>query len=335
MNLHKLADEMVAAIGGMYGDGTKYFRDGTESAHVSDVIAETSVELGKPGAPPVLEDGQEMLARTVYGTFSAPARFSVLRWAGSSAPTLIYHHGSGESDYTARVRRIAEWMDGSSGASGRSPGATGAQTVVYGPANIIACSVPYNHSLKEYLVAVRRLDRWVFLLSASVRLTEALATYLTEWGCPRVVCAGLSLGGWITNLHHTYFDTCDVYSPIFAGAALDDLFTESIYQKLLASSARDAGERFRATLNFEGDFKARGNQNVYPVMARFDRFIRFERQAGIYRPEQMTVLERGHTTGALAYRRLAGHLGRLLLPTPGSDTADESGTGDTRFGGSA
>lgn len=241
MNLYKLADEMLAAIRGMYDDGTKYFRDGTESAHVSEVIAETRVELGTPGAALEFEAGREMLARAVYDAFSAP--------------TLIYHHGSGESDYTA----------------------------------------------------VGRIDRWVFLLSASVRLTKALATHLTKRGCSRLVCAGLSLGGWITNLHHPYFDTCDVYNPVFAGAALHDLFTESIYLKLFASSARDAG----------------------------DRFIRFERQAGIYRPDQMTVIERGHTTGALAYRPLAGHLGRLLRPTTGSDTADKSGTGDTRFGGSA
>jgi hypothetical protein len=314
MNLHRMADELVAALGGLYGDGTKFFRDGTESPHVSEIAAETRLSVSKAGSTLELEEGQEVMVQAAYGAFSAPARYTVLRWAGPQAPTLIYHHGSGESNYTARIRRIADRMDRS-------------------PANIIACSVPYNHSLKEYLYGAARLDRWVFLLAASVRLTEALTSRLREMGCPHIVCAGLSLGGWITNLHHTYFDTCDVYSPIFAGAALDDLFTESIYRKLLASSARDSGERFREALNFEKDFTARGSENVYPVMARFDRFIRFERQAGIYRGEQMTVLERSHTTGAVAYARLAEHLADRLFSPPARGVA--RGSGATRTPGAA
>lgn len=172
--------------------------------------------------------------------------------------------------------------------------------------------MPYNHNLKEYLRGTSRPDRWGFLLAASARLTEELTAYLIERGCPRVVCSGISLGGWITNLHHTYFDTCNVYSPTFAGAALDDLFTDSVYRKLLASSAQTSEARFREALNFERDFAAQRNDNVYPVMARHDKFIRFEQQFGIYRPEQMTVLERGHTTGALAYRELGRHLARQL-----------------------
>ena len=343
MNLHRMADELVAALGGLYGDGTKFFRDGTESPHVSEVAAETRLSVSKAGSILELEEGQEMMVQAAHGAFSAPVRYTVLRWTGPQAPTLIYHHGSGESNYAARIRRIAGRMDDGQGTSGldgagRASGASAsgaarrvsaAEAATSGPANIIACSVPYNHSLKEYLYGAARLDRWVFLLAASVRLTEALTSRLREMGCPHIVCAGLSLGGWITNLHHTYFDTCDVYSPIFAGAALDDLFTESIYRKLLASSARDSGERFREALNFEKDFTARGTENVYPVMARFDRFIRFERQAGIYRGEQMTVLERSHTTGAVAYARLAEHLTRRLFSPPARGAARGSGASRT------
>jgi hypothetical protein len=177
---------------------------------------------------------------------------------------------------------------------------------------VIACSVPYNRTLKEYLHGAARLDRWVFLLAASVRLTEEITAYLIERGCTRIVCAGVSLGGWITNLHHTYFDTCHTYSPIFAGAALDDLFTNSIYQKLLATSAKPCNARFRHALNFEHDFAARDNDNVFPVMARHDQFIRFQRQSGIYGPGRMTVLERGHTTGAVAYAQLGRHVAERL-----------------------
>ena len=287
MNLHKTADRLVAAIGGLYSDSTKFFREGTESPHLSNVIADTTVETPEPA-----EEREYEVAAT-FRDISATARYTVLRWSGAAAPTLIYHHGSGESNYTARIRRYAARMN-------------------LGAHNIIAVSVPFNRSLKEYLSGAARLDRWSFLLAASVQLTEHLVQHLRASDSRWIVCAGISLGGWITNLHHSYYDTCDAYSPIFAGAALDDLFTNSVYRKLLASSAQEANEQFRSALNFESDFTARGNANVFPVMARFDQFIRFERQSGIYRPEQMTVLERSHTTGAVAYARIGAHLQERL-----------------------
>ena len=300
MNLHKTADRLVAAIGGLYSDSTKFFREGTESPHLSDVIADTTVDASAPG-----EGDEESFSQREYEVpaafrdISATARYTVLRWSGAAAPTLIYHHGSGESNYTARIRRFAARMHA---------GAEAAAADTTGALNIIAVSVPLNRSLKEYLSGAARLDRWSFLLAASVQLTEHLVQQLRASDSAWIVCAGISLGGWITNLHHSYFDTCDAYSPIFAGAALDDLFIDTVYRKLLASSAQGAHERFRAALNFEADFTARGNANVFPVMARFDQFIRFDRQSGIYRPKQMTVLERGHTTGAVAYARIGAHL---------------------------
>lgn len=219
MNPHKLADELVAALGGLYGDRTKFFREGSESPHVSEVVAETQVAF--PRDTPIAE-GEEHSVPAAYGTHSAPARFTLLRWQEPTAPTLIYHHGSGESKYTARIRRIAAEMD----AALQGPDNRQRQ------ANIIACSVPYNSSLKEYLSGVGRLDRFVFMLAAA--------------------------------------------------------------------------------LNFEGDFESRGNQNVYPLMARFDQFIRLERQSGIYRPEHMSLLDRGHTTGSVAYKRLGNQLAAQL-----------------------
>mgnify|MGYP006283449157 CR=1 FL=1 len=329
MNLHKTADDLVAAIGGLYGDGTKFFRESTAGPPLSEVIAGTSV------MPPHLEDLVELCEErefetpATFGEFTASARFTALRWNQATAPTLIYHHGSGESNYTARIRRIVDQIDRVDVAQGGTADPRSPVRQNNGGANIIVCSIPYNRNLKEYLAAAGRLDRWVFVLAASVRLTEVLTARLVEQGCARVVCAGISLGGWITNLHHTYFDTCDAYCPIFAGAALDDLFTESIYRKLLSSAATGADEQFRGVLNFEADFTARGNGNVYPVMARHDQFIRFDRQAGIYRPEQMTVLERSHTTGAVAYKHLARHLGTYLY----DDSAGREDAGHARTRG--
>jgi len=120
----------------------------------------------------------------------------------------------------------------------------------------------------------------------------------------------MSLGGWITNLHHSYFDSCNEYLPIFAGAAPDHLFSDTVYTKLLADSVRSEENfrRIREAINFEQNFAQRSNANVHACMARYDQFIRLERQSGIYRPEQIRLLERGHVTGSAARKELARHL---------------------------
>lgn len=249
MNPHKAADVLVGYLGGLYGDRVKFFRDGAKGPHLFAVIDETVVALDFPkGDGKELHVGREYEVSAGYRKVQTTSRCMALRWRGPDAPTLIYHHGSGQTDYTARIRRIAARMHGRTG-------------------NIIAGSVPYNRTMKECLFGSARLDRFAFMLAASVRLTEAL----------------------------------------------DHLFTGTIYRKLLARSARGANKAIRRSLNFEGDFCARGNENVFPVMARHDQFIRFERQSHAYQRDRMTVLDRGHTTGTIAYRQLAAHLESVLV----------------------
>ncbi|MCF7914733.1 MAG: hypothetical protein K9L66_06185 [Spirochaetaceae bacterium] len=236
--------------------------------------------------------GEDYWVPVRYGDIEAGTRYQLLNWAGPAARSIIYHHGSGETNYAARIRKIAEAMDG-------------AESV-----NIIALSVPFNTSMKEYLYGVGRLDRFVFMLASSVRLIEELVGYLKSLGAERIACAGMSLGGWISNLHHTYYKSCSEYLPIFAGVAPDHLFSETIYSKLLAKAVRSPENlrRISEALNFEQDFAQQSNENVYPCMARYDQFIHFDRQTGIYRPQQIRILKRGHITGATALNELATHL---------------------------
>ncbi len=115
---------------------------------------------------------------------------------------------------------------------------------------------------------------------------------------PATTVAGISLGGWITNLHHAYFNTADVYRPIFAGAAPDALFLESSYGRLTSGSACTRPERIRDVLNFEEAFSKRGPDNVYALLARYDQYVQLERQKTVYDPGHLTIMEAGHVTGS-------------------------------------
>src|SRR6056297_179832 len=301
MNVHALTDRLVAAAGGLYGDKMKFFREGCESPQVAEIIRNLEMDFITPGEARPPNDGgrenegpasEEYRVPVRYGEIEATARYRLIHWAGPTARSIIYHHGSGETNYTARIRKIAAAMDSKESL------------------NIIAVSVPFNSSMKEYLYGVGRLDRFAFMFASSVRITEELVSYLKSLGAERIACVGMSLGGWVTNLHHSYYNSCSEYLPIFAGAAPDHLFSETVYTKMLAEAVRSPENLSRITeaLNFEQDFAQQSNENVHPCMARYDQFIRFDRQTGIYRREQIRVLERGHVTGAAAIKELAGHL---------------------------
>ena len=301
MNVHALTDRLVAAAGGIYGDKMKFFREGCESPHISAMIRDLEVDFITPAEAQRrngggLEEGgpgsEDYRVPVRYSEIEASARYRLLQWSGPAARSIIYHHGSGETKYTARIRKIAAAMDGTESV------------------NLIAVSVPFNSSMKEYLYGVGRLDRFAFMFASSVRITEELVGYLKSLGAERIACAGMSLGGWITNLHHSYYNSCSEYLPIFAGAAPDHLFSGTVYSKMLADAVRrpENLQRITEALNFEQDFAQQSNDNVHPCMARYDQFIHFDRQTGIYRPEQIRILERGHVSGAAASRELARHL---------------------------
>jgi hypothetical protein len=224
-----------------------------------------------------------------YRSEEGIARYSLLNWAGGDKPSLIFHHGSGENKYTARLRKILP------------------RTVQSGM-NILAVSVPYNRNMKEYLHAIGSLERFAFLLASSVRLFESLGLWLREQGKGTITASGISLGGWITNLHFSIYDSLDEYRPIFAGAAVEHLFTNTVYRKMATPEARKNPEVLRKVLNFEDLFLSRDRRKVFPLMARYDQFIRLERQSRIYLPDQITIIDKGHITGAMDVKSLREHL---------------------------
>jgi len=222
-------------------------------------------------------------------SIESPA-FRIAQWKGKEYPTIIYHHGSGENPYDRSFNSIfsIKKMDIS--------------------ANLIVIRAPFNRSAKEYMTSINDLANFVAMLSVSVKLIEKLVSYSREKGISCVVISGLSLGGWVTNLHHNYFNSADYYKPLMAGAELAEVFINSVYEKLTASLAKENPEQVRSILNFDDDFAKVDNSNVFPLLSLYDQIISFDRQKQCYDENLITVLEKGHITGALAFEKLRRHI---------------------------
>jgi hypothetical protein len=305
MNIHNFLDHYTAILATLLAGRRKFFDRSVESRDFADLLATTTLRLPDIGG----EGSYEVAADTVAGTLD-PA-FYVAQWLGPEHPTLIYHHGNNERpfDFGPLSKNTFKHVI-----------LKHRQTY---PANLIALRAPFHRSLRTYMEQMTELRNFAAMLAVSVKLAESLTQWSRAQGSPRVLLTGASLGGWVTNLHRTYYNTADFYAPMMAGAALDEVFTRSAYRRLTGRAAHENPEVLHRVLNFEDAFAAVPADNVTALLMRYDAFIVYERQNVCYDPARVTVLDKGHTTGALAFAALRAFL--LAQIVPFQRVADDDG----------
>jgi hypothetical protein len=290
MNIHELLDRWTIQISRLFFARNRYFRDGVESPSLA-------AHLMGVALPPLHLAGEgtyTWTANTLAGPLDAACR--IAQWRGDGYPTIIYHHGTNETPYDRSFTGIFP------------------HEKVEIPANLIIVRAPFGDSLGAFLRGIRLLANYAAMLAVSVRLIEALIQHCRERGAPAVAVSGISLGGFVTNLHHAHVNSASVYAPLFAGAAMGTLFTQSYYRKLVAPSALAQADAIREVLNFEDAFTRVDVGNVFPLLGRYDQYIDYERQKRVYGEQPLTLLERGHITGALAYATMRRHVLERVAP---------------------
>lgn len=287
MNHHTLLDETAVRAAALAVGRHRFFAESVAGPTVLEAVASARADV----------DGLErngvrtVAVETPAGTLEAA--YLVYQWLGPDHPTVIYNHGSNERPFD--LGRLARHtfkdvfvVD---------------QGVV--PANVAVVRAPFHDgSVRDYAKRLARLENFTSMLAASVSVTEALRAALSG----PVVVAGFSLGGWVTNLHRIEYGSADGYAPMFAGAALDDLFTESAYRVMVGEAGRDNPEALEATLNFEDALRDADAGHLAALLGRHDRYVRFAVQREAYDPGDLAVCDAGHITGALASDRLRSHV---------------------------
>ncbi len=284
MNIHSLLDDLTVYSSLAMLAKTRYFRDDHSSADMPAHLAAIELDV-----PPIVGVGlYEVRGRSLAGEVD-PA-FRVAQWRGPGHATILYHHGTSENPYDMSFRYILPFRK------------------VEIPANLIVLRAPFNRSFRDFAASIARLENYVAMMATSARLVEELVRRLHDQGAGPVVVSGTSLGGFIANLHHAHYGSADAYTPLLAGAAMDAVLLDTIYRKLVAIQDERSAHDLRRALNFEDAFSRADLTKSYPVLARHDRYIDYERQARCYGGRSVRVLEKGHVTGALSTRFLRQHL---------------------------
>ncbi len=289
MNLHVLIDTLPVYLASIIFWRNKLFRESLESPPYEDILDSITLKW-----PQVHGEGYyEVPARTPIGELD-PA-FHLVRWMGKDYPTVIYHHGNNERPFNRSLLARNTFHDIFLSAGKLFP------------ANLILIRAPFHRSFRLYLEQMGRLSTFTTLMMVSVKMIEALRQYAAGKDT-RIIVSGISLGGWVTNLHCALFNTADTYIPLLAGIVPADVFTRSVYRNLTDRLALSNPAALENALNFEKCFSAGGNK-VFPLLARYDQLIRFERQKTSYGNNiPVKVIEKGHVTGSASSMELRRHI---------------------------
>jgi hypothetical protein len=317
MNKHIFFDKLTATIGAKVAGKKKFFSQSINSLSFEELVKRTEIVIpeisgegtsdvqetsgeGTTGVPEINGEGTyEVRAVTPAGILD-PA-FRVEKWVGTGHPTVIYHHGNNERPFDYRKGAKNTFLN--IFVKGRDAF----------DANLIVVRAPFhNSSLKEYQEKMTELQNFMAMIAASVKLNEALIGALRQHSDQPVITCGMSLGGWVTNLHRAIFNTADRYAPLMAGAFLGELFVESRYRKMTGENALESAGELRELLNFDREFGGVKDGNVYPLLAKYDQFIEYPVQVKSYEGMDVRTIENGHVTAALNSKGLRNHILAVL-----------------------
>lgn len=300
MALHGTVDDATIRLSSALLGSKKFFATSLDSDPLPEIAAEATAPIDDLGT----EGVQSVTVETPTGDYEAA--YGVRSWKGPSSPAVIFHHGSGEDPFS-EGRFDSTSVDRIFGDGSEIPG------------SVIAVRAPFHdRSSREYARSMGDVADFVGMLAASTAVTDALVDRLHDLGVPAVVVSGISLGGWVTNLHRAVDDSADLYAPIFAGDRLGELFVSSVYRRMTGRRARQHPDRVRHTLDFVEAFD-RADAPVSGLLGRYDRIIEYEVQRQAYGYGELTTVDYGHVTGSLASDRLREHVLEALRTAPGRE----------------
>ncbi|MFW6352270.1 MAG: hypothetical protein ACOC2E_07765 [Bacteroidota bacterium] len=295
MNKHIFLDNLTANIGKLAAGKKNYFSQSIDSPGFEKLVRSIEVSV-----PAIIGEGVYKVETDCKTDLKEPAVF-VAKWMDEKHPTLIYHHGNNERPFDfgkmSKNTFARIFM---------------AQKDLF-PLNLIVVRAPFHHcTLSEYKEKMIALENFTLMLSVSVLINEAIIVLLKKRSNALIVTSGISLGGWITNLHKGLFGTSEVYIPLMAGTLLGELFLQSKYSRMVSDLALNHPEKIRKILNFDEIFQNYKLPEVYPLLAVYDQFIQFGIQKISYVGYPLKTLSAGHVTGAMKIEQIRNHILNVL-----------------------
>jgi hypothetical protein len=156
--------------------------------------------------------------------------------------------------------------------------------------------------------SISSLSNYSVMLATSALIVEDLIGQIKRTSKNKIIVTGTSLGGFVTNLHFTYFNTADSYKPMLSGARMGDVFIDSAYSKVTSANGKRNPDKLRSALNFQDDLRKQGQGNLFLLMAKYDQLVKYDLQSMDFESHQISTIPYGHASGATKFKLLRQHI---------------------------
>lgn len=295
MNKHILIDRLGLTLSSLFTGKRKFFSKSLEAHTFEEHLHHIDLRV-----PELMQEGvYDIKAQTYSGEVYTAVK--VVQWLGFDYPTIIYHHDKNEQPFefnedakNSFYQIFIRWP----------------RRI---PANLILIKAPFHQGkLRQFNENMTRLENFMTMIAVPARITEWIIRQYRRRSQKPVLVAGLSLGGWVTNLHRAHYNSAQAYIPILASAKLAEVFISSRYSQLTGELALNDPETIRQKLNFQDAFCKRTTFNLYPLLARYDQFVMFHSQKPVYNGFPLRTTEAGHITATINTARCREHILEVL-----------------------
>jgi hypothetical protein len=291
MNIHSFLDNLIVKMMKAVAGKRRIFSKSIESPSFSELMPLISLKVPKMDGVGIYR----VEAETPAGLMN-PA-FKVQKWLGNDFPTIIYHHGNSERPF--KIRRFARNTFFKIFINTDNPV----------EANLIAlCSPMHNIPVKVYQQKLTELINFTVSFAVMAKLVEELLVQIKTKSQKPVIVSGISFGGFVTNLHRAFFGTADTYIPMLAGSSMEKTFTQSGFYELASDLVKDNPEKMKEILNFDKQFMGKAKNNIFPLLGKYDQFVRLESHLECYENHPVNIIERGHLTTAFSPETMREHI---------------------------
>ena len=291
MNIHSFLDNFIVKMMKAVAGKRRIFSKSIESPSFAELMPLISLKVPKMDGVGIYQ----VEAQTPAGLMN-PA-FKVQQWLGNNFPTIIYHHGNSERPF--KIRRFARNTFFKIFINTDNPV----------EANLIAlCSPMHNIPVKVYQQKLTELINFTASFAVMTKLVEELVIQIKANSQKPVIVSGISFGGFVTNLHRAFFDSADTYIPILAGSSMEKSFLDSGFYELASDLVKDNPEKMKKTLNFDEQFMCNDKNNIFPLLGKYDQFVRLEKHLECYEKHPVNIIERGHLTTAFSPEIMRNHI---------------------------
>ncbi len=295
MNKHILVDRLALTTASLLTGKRKYFSKTLEAHSFEEHLQHIELRV-----PELIQEGVYEISAKTYSGDVNPA-VNLVQWLGFDYPTIIYHHDKNEQPFDLSEEAKNTFYQ----IFIRWPRRI--------PANLIVVRAPFHQGrLRQFNEKMTYLENFITMVAVPARITEWIIRQYRRRSQKPIIVAGISLGGWVTNLHRAHYNSAQAYIPVLAGAKLAEVFITSRYSRLTGELALHDPEALRQKLNFQEVFCKRTTFNLYPVLARFDQFVMYHTQKTVYNGFPLKTTEAGHITASLNTARCREHILEVL-----------------------